>query len=363
MTEFDRETDRYLERLGAPRSSSDWDDVLRRAHRARRRSRRARVAVAGCAAVAATGVALATVAPVGELGGRTIVDKAQAAVLTAVRAAPGTIERTLIQYRTDSGHVFSEYETWIAADGAWCRRTVEGVPAAPAADTRLTECRTADGVLELYLPARDEILRTRPGAEQPRAGASGGSQRGDSSVPLPADRGKRPRKVYISPNGTVAIVQPDGKALRLEELDDLPARERRAIEAAARRAQPAPSEPVDPGPAPDWLTDDVIDSFRRDAVHEAGTATLDGRTYTKLVTDDGQDAILVDPQTGEGVAWIPSPKAFGVPTTVVRTRETLPDDARTRRRLSLSELHPDAAIRDVSAGEYEQTKASQYPRG
>lgn len=355
MTVFDRETDRYLEQVGAPRSGSDWDDVLRRAHRVRRRSRRTRVTVAGCAAVAATGIALVTIVP--ELGGRTILDKAQAAVLAPVRAAPGTIERTLIEYRTDSGDVFSEYETLIASDGAWCRRTVEGLPEGSAADTRLTECRSADGVLELHLPAREEILRTRPGAEPRRA------QRDDASVPLPTEAGKPPGKAFISPNGTVAIVRPNGKALIVKKLEDLPARERKTIEIAARQTKPVPSEPVDPGPAPDWLTDDVIDSFRRDAVHEAGTARLDGRTYTKLVTDDGLNAILVDPETGEGVAWIPNPKAFGVPTTVVRTNETLPDDATTRRELSLSDLHPDATIREVSAAEYSETKAAQYPRG
>ena len=86
-------------------------------------------------------------------------------------------------------------------------------------------------------------------------------------------------------------------------------------------------------------------------VREAGTMTLDGREYTKLVTEDGLNAVLVDPDTGEPVAWIPSPEAFGVPTTVVRARETLPDDAETRRNLSLTELHPDAAVRDVSAAE------------
>jgi hypothetical protein len=357
MTVFDRETDRYLERVAAPQPGSDWDDVLRRAHRARRRSRRTRVAVAACAAVAATGIALVTVVPVDELGGRTILDKAQAAVLAPVRAAPGTIERTLIQYRTDSGHVFNEYETLIASDGAWCSRTVEGLPDGSAPDTRLTECRTDDGVMELYLPARDEILRTRPGAEPDR------TKRGDLTVPLPSEVGKPPAKAFVSPDGTVALVNPNGDKLIVKKLEDLPARERKAIEAAARKAKPVAGERVDPGPAPDWLTEDVIDSFRRDAVHEAGTATLDGRTYTKLVTDDGLNAILVDPETGEGVAWIPSPKAFGVPTTVVRTNETLPDDAATRRELSPSDLHPDATIREVSPAEYSETKASQYPRG
>ena len=90
---------------------------------------------------------------------------------------------------------------------------------------------------------------------------------------------------------------------------------------------------------------------------------LDGREYTKLVTDDGFNAVLVDPETGEGVAWIPSPKAFGVPTTVVRTHETLPDDSENRRNLSLTELHPDAVVRDVTAAELERAIESQYPRG
>jgi hypothetical protein len=35
----------------------------------------------------------------------------------------------------------------------------------------------------------------------------------------------------------------------------------------------------------------------------------------------------------------------------------------TARSLSLAALHPDAAIRDVSAAELEQAKAAQYTRG
>ena len=116
-------------------------------------------------------------------------------------------------------------------------------------------------------------------------------------------------------------------------------------------------------PSASWFNEDIVEAFRRDAVREAGTMTLDGREYTKLVTEDGLNAVLVDPDTGEPVAWIPSPEAFGVPTTVVRARETLPDDAETRRNLSLTELHPDAAVRDVSAAELAEAIVAQYPRG
>jgi hypothetical protein len=116
-------------------------------------------------------------------------------------------------------------------------------------------------------------------------------------------------------------------------------------------------------PTANWFNEDVVEAFRRDAVREAGTMTLDGREYTKLVTEDGLNAVLVDPDTGEPVAWIPSPKAFGVAATVVRTRETLPDDAENRRNLSLTELHPDATVRDVSAAELAKTIEEQYPRG
>ena len=113
----------------------------------------------------------------------------------------------------------------------------------------------------------------------------------------------------------------------------------------------------------DWLREDVVEAFRRDAVREDGTMVLDGREYTKLVTEDGLNAVLVDPETGEGVAWIPSPKAFGVPTTVVRTQETLPDNAENRRNLSLTELHPDAVVRDVPAAELARAIEAQFPRG
>lgn len=336
MIVFDPETDRYLERLGGAQSSGDWNDVLRRAGQARRRSRRARLAAGSGVAVAATAAALATVAPFDELGGRSIVDKAQAAVLARVEAVPGTIERILVQYRTDSGKVFNEYETWIAGDGAWCRRTVEGLPGQAVADTQLTECRSSEGVRALYLPAENEILRARPGQPEP-------ADR-DEAAPSPRSTRGEPRPLLKSKRGKQYILLKDAKA--------------------GKRGGTLPgAAPADPGPAPPWLTENVIDAFRRDAVREAGTATLDGRVYTKLVTNDGQNAVLVDPDTGEAVAWIPSPKAFGVPTTVLRTRQSLPDDAATHRNLSLSELHPDATIRDVSAAELERAKASQYPRG
>jgi hypothetical protein len=128
-------------------------------------------------------------------------------------------------------------------------------------------------------------------------------------------------------------------------------------------AAPPKRQPSDPGRTPGWLTQDVIEQFRRDAVHEVGTMRLDGREYAKLVTADRQNTILVDPESGEAVAWIPSPEAFGVPTTVLRTRRTLPDDARSRRQLSLTALHPDAAVKAVSAAERNRAIQSQYPRG
>jgi hypothetical protein len=41
----------------------------------------------------------------------------------------------------------------------------------------------------------------------------------------------------------------------------------------------------------------------------------------------------------------------------------LPADAETRRNLSLTELHPEAAVRDVSAPELAEAIAAQYPLG
>lgn len=90
---------------------------------------------------------------------------------------------------------------------------------------------------------------------------------------------------------------------------------------------------------------------------------LDGRKYARLVTEDGLNTVLVDPETGEAVAWIPSPAAFGAPTTVVRTRETVAGDAENRRNLSLTELHRGAVVRDVTATELARAIAEQYPRG
>ena len=339
MTIFDTETDRYLERLGASPPRGDWNDVLERTRRARRRSRFARAAV-GLGAVAATAaVALAVVGALGG-GGASIVDKAEAAVLAPVQAAPGTIEHILVRYRADSGETFIEYETWIADDGAWCRRTVEGLPGEAVAPTQLTSCGSPDGDYEVYLPSENEILRLRPGTQ-----TEGDSKRADSGASGQAE-GPRYFRVRVTSDGKKVgeiVVKRNGKYYKLREV-----------------GAEAPSLEI---PSASWFNEDVVEAFRRDAVREAGTMTLDGREYAKLVTEDGLNAVLVDPDTGEPVAWIPSPEAFGVPTTVVRARETLPDDAETRRNLSLTELHPDAAVRDVSAAELAEAIEAQYPLG
>jgi hypothetical protein len=338
MTIFDTKTDHYLERLGASPPRGDWNDVLERTRRARRRSRFARAA-AGVGALAATAaVALAVGGALGG-GGTSIVDKAEAAVLAPVQAAPGTIEHILVQYRMDSGETFIEYETWIADDGAWCRRTVEGLPGEAVANTQLTSCGSPDGDYEVYLPSENEILRLRPGAqsedEPERGEAASGQVEGPSYF-----------KVRVRPDGTTVgeiVVKRKGKYHKVRTVG----------------AEP-PSLEI---PSANWFNEDVVEAFRRDAVREAGTMTLDGREYTKLVTEDGLNAVLVDPDTGEPAAWIPSPEAFGVPTTVVRARETLPDGAETRRNLSLTELHPEASVRDVSAAELAEAIEAQYPLG
>jgi hypothetical protein len=340
MTIFDTETDRYLERLGASPLRGDWNDVLERTRRARRRSRFARAAV-GVGAVAATAaVALAVVGALGGPGGTSIVDKAEAAVLAPVEAAPGTIEHILVEYRTDSGETFIEYETWIADDGAWCRRTVEGQPGEAVAPTQLTSCGSPDGDYEVYLPSENEILRLRPGSQsedEPERADSGASGQ------VEGPRYFRVRETSDGKKVAEIVVKRNGKYYKLREV-----------------GPEAPSLEI---PSASWFNEDVVEAFRRDAVREAGTMTLDGREYAKLVTEDGLNAVLVDPDTGEPVAWIPSPEAFGVPTTVVRARETLPDDAEIRRNLSLTELHPDAAVRDVSAAELAEAIEAQYPLG
>jgi hypothetical protein len=340
MTIFDTETDGYLDRLGASHSSADWNDVVERAKHARRRSRLTRASVGVAAGATAAAVALAAVGALGGPGSTSIVDKAEAAVLAPVQAAPGTIEHILVQYRLDSGKTFIEYETWIAGDGASCRRTVEGLPGQAVPDTRLTLCRLPDDVVEVYLPGENQILRAQVG-RQPE----NDSAREDSGASA-AGEGPRYFRVRELPDGSKdvdIVVKRNGKYYKVLEggadgsSGDLPSAE--------------------------WLREDVVDAFRRDAVREDGTMVLDGREYTKLVTDDGLNAVLVDPETGEGVAWIPSADAFGVPTTVVRTQETLPDNAENRRSLSLTELHPDAVVREVTAAELEREIASQYPRG
>ena len=294
----------------------------------------------------------------GALGGpgsTSIVDKAEAAVLAPVQPAPGTIEHILVQYRLDSGETFIEYETWMAGDGASCRRTVEGLPGQAVADTRLTLCRLSDDVVEVYLPGENQILRAQVGRQ-----TENDSAREDSGASA-AGEGPRYFRVRELPDGSKdadIVIERNGKYDKVLEVGDVVKRNGKYYEVLEVGAGGS----SDDLPSADWLREDVVEAFRRDAVREAGTMTLDGREYTKLVTEDGLNAVLVDPDTGEPVAWIPSPKAFGVPTTVVRVRETLPDDAETRRNLSLTELHPDAAVREVSAAELAEAIEAQYPR-
>jgi hypothetical protein len=356
MTIFDTETDEYLDRLGGSDASGSWDDVVRRARLTGRRRRRVRATVVGGAAAAAAVGALAGVGVIGGLEGPSIVEKAEAAVLRAGAPAAGTIEHTLVQYRDGSGRPFIEYETWMAADGSWCRRTVEGIPAEAAnsvvtvADTRLTECRSADGLIELYLPSTSEILRTRQSA-------------GTTAASGPVEVGTTGLTWRVLEDGTF-LIERDGAALTPSEERALPRKVLLAIKRSVNEtAGTTQAAHIDPGPAPDWLTEDVIEAFRTNAVREAGTMTYQGKEYVKLVTEDGRDAVLVDPETGETVAWIPSPAAFGTPTIVVRTRDTLADDDAGRRQLSLTALHPNATVRDVSPDEFAATLASQYPRG
>jgi hypothetical protein len=292
------------------------------------------------AGATAAAVALAAVGALGGPGGTSIVDKAEAAVLAPVQVAPGTIEHILVQYRPDSGEPFIEHETWIAGDGVSCRRTVEGLPGA-VPDTRLTTCLPSDDVIEVYLPSENQILRAQVGTQ-----TEGDSAPEDSGASA-AGEGPRYFRVRELPDGSKEadiVVKRNGKYYKVLEVG-------------------ADGSSADLPTRADWLGEDIIDAFRRHAVREDGTMVLDGREYTKLVTEDGLDAILVDPETGEAVAWIPRPEAFGTPTTVVRTRETLPDNAENRRNLSLTELHPDAVVRDVTAAELARAIASQYPRG
>lgn len=341
MTIFDTETDRYLERLRTSHSNADWNDVVERANRARRRSRVTRAAVGVGAVATAAAVALAAVGALGGPGSTSIVDKAEAAALAPVEAAPGTIEHILVQYRADSGETFIEYETWIASDGVSCRRTVEGLPGQAVPDTRLTMCLPSDDVVELYLPGENQILRAHVGTQ-----TENDSAREDSGASA-AGEGPRYFRVRELPDGSKEadiVIKRNGKHYKILEVGD-------------------DGSSADLPTRADWLREDIIEAFRRHAVREDGTMVLDGREYTKLVTEDGLDAVLVDPETGEGVAWIPSPEAFGVPTVVVRTHETLPDNAENRHNLSLTELHPDAVVRDVTAAELERAIASQYPLG
>jgi hypothetical protein len=164
-TIFDPEVDVYLDTVGDAASHADWAAVVLRAGATRRRRSAARVTVA--MAVPAVG-ALGLLAS-GMVGGPgvTLAERAQAEVLAPPSATDGTVIHDTVRYRDATGTVFMSYDTWVAPDGTWCRRTREGAPGGTASSvgvpTAFTQCRLPNQTVELYIPADNAIYRVHAG--------------------------------------------------------------------------------------------------------------------------------------------------------------------------------------------------------
>lgn len=256
--------------------------------------------------------------------------QAQAAALDGLPPA-GKIAHVRDEYRDPTGHAFISYEAWVASDGSWCREVVE------EAVTDYTLCESAGGVYEFYLPAANEILRARPGA-QPQ------SEPAKDCVAVPEGAAIEKTKDGL------ALVLADGTRQTFPQ-DDL-------------AEVPFCDADSNTPPEGDFLTglDDFLETFQLEIAGQAGTMTIGGVEYAKLATTGG-DFVLVDPDNGQAIAWIPNPEAFGMETIVWRTNERLDDTPEARRTLSLEQQHPDAELRDVSLDELRRAIGEQYPRG
>ena len=330
MTDLDQPVRAYLDRVGDAPPDAGWDDVRRRERRRARRGRLVRLA----APVGAFAAAVAALALVAGSSGPSLVEKAQAAEITSTPPA-GQVSHVRDAYRESSGHVFISYDSWLAADGSWCRSVLEE----PV--TRYTLCGSKDGTRSAYFPQSGEILRAPPA--QP-------VERTDDCVKVPS--GTRIEKTA----GTWAIVYPDGRTI------DLPkARSARDAKLAVVAGTCQEADAADASAGAVATAHDLLETFSLQVEREDGTRTLDGTAYPALRTTNG-DTVLVDPDNGAAVAWIPSPAAFGKPVVVLRTQETVPESS-VRDRLSLTALHPEATVRAVSPAALEQQLAVQYPHG
>ena len=368
-TIFDPEVDTYLDTLGETASHADWDAVVLRATATRRRRTAARVTVAmAVPAVGAIGV-LAS----GMLGGPevTLAERAQAAVLSAPSATEGSVVHDTVSYRDATGRVFTSYDTWVAPDGTWCRRTREGAPRHGGVATAFTQCRLPDRTVELYVPADNTIYRVHVGVRAPGAAGASATQVGTTPSGLlvrVVNPGLRDEQLEVyRPDGLGKAVV-DGDAVRGAhrlsdaEVDALAHTDLVAIKQIVANAVPTAAS-VDPGSAPSWISDELTAALKQGGLHEDGTQDYDGRTYVRMVTDGMPDVLLVDPSTKDVAVWIPGPSAFGTPTVVTHVRSEQDADASSLRAVALEQLYASAKVKAVSPSRYSAVLSSQYPNG
>jgi hypothetical protein len=370
-TIFDPEVDVYLDTVGDAASHADWAAVVLRAGATRRRRSAARVTVA--MAVPAVG-ALGLLAS-GMVGGPgvTLAERAQAEVLAPPSATDGTVIHDTVRYRDATGTVFMSYDTWVAPDGTWCRRTREGAPGGTASSvgvpTAFTQCRLPNQTVELYIPADNAIYRVHAGAAG--TGGAPATQLGTTpsgllvrlvnpglaSERLDVFRPDRPAKVVVDGN----IVR-GAHRLTDAEVDALSHADLVAIKQIVANTVPTAAS-VDPGPAPNWISEELTAALGQQGLREDGTQDYDGRTYVRMVTAGMPDVLLVDPSTKDVAVWIPGPAAFGTSTVVTHVRSEKAADASSLRDVALEQLYPSATVKAVSPSHYSALLSSQYPNG
>lgn len=372
-TIFDPEVDTYLDTLGETASHADWDAVVLRATATRRRRTAARVTVAmAVPAVGALGVLASGMLGAPEV---TLAERAQAAVLAAPSATDGTVIHDVVRYRDATGTVFMSYDTWVAPDGTWCRRTREGlpggVPASGGIATAFTQCRLPDRTVELYIPAENAIYRVHAGSSARGPGGASVVQVGTTPSGLLVrmiNPGLKDERLEVYRPDRSAKVAVDGNTVRGAhrlsdaEVNALSHADLVAIKQIVGNMVPAVAA-VDPGPAPNWISDELTAVLKQHGLREDGTRQYDGRTYVRMVTDGMPDVLLVDPSTKDVAVWIPGPSAFGTPTVVTHMRSEQAADASSLRDVALHQLYPSAKVKTVSPSRYSAVLSSQYPNG
>jgi hypothetical protein len=113
-----------------------------------------------------------------------------------------------------------------------------------------------------------------------------------------------------------------------------------------------PPEIVVPSHGPDGESGRLLETMRNAVAtgeaYEDGETTIAGRRAIRIVTNDGNNVLFVDAETGRPVQWQSGVEGTGgvydTATTRIETYEWLPANETTRALASVAAQHPDAAV-------------------